>query len=111
MDNNLKELNAELKFYKKERFKELCKDGDILVLAFSPLVGIVGCGMPLMAYNAPTEATMLAMAGGAASCLAVGIANFCTRLNHALYSSDIKLVKEEIQSFKTHNKVMQKKLK
>jgi len=111
IDNNIKELNAELKYYRKERFKELFKEGDILVLAISPLVGAAGGGVPLVAYNTPMETTILAMTGGATTCLAIGILHFYSKLKHSLYSTDIKLVKKEIQSFKTHNKVMQKKLK
>lgn len=114
MSNNIDDLKVKLKYCKKERLKELFKDGDFLMLVIAPLGCGVISGIPFMINDASTKSTMVAMGVGASLGLSIGSMHFFTKFHDSIYTKKIRVIREEIKEIKEENKsnvVKQKKLK
>ncbi|MBQ7137353.1 MAG: hypothetical protein IJO43_05200 [Bacilli bacterium] len=105
MNKKIEHLKADLKIYKKERFKKLRKDGVILKSFAFPLgIGEI-IGGTISAFGLGNEKSAIGLGIGTAIGLSIGTLYIKSKLNYALYSDQIKLIKQQIKEEKQKQKI------
>lgn len=109
MSNNIDDLKVKLKYCKKERLKELAKNGDFILLAALPAsLGIISC-LPFIFNGASFKTNTITFTLGASLGSFVGSTNLFTHYNNSIYTKQIRIIKDEIKEEK--KLIKQKKLK